>query len=52
MEAAGIQDVLTKCLGTKTPHNVVHATFDGLEALQESTDTARFRGKDYQEIIA
>jgi len=37
MEAAGIQDILTKCIGTNNPHNVVRATFKGFEDLIQST---------------
>lgn len=29
-EAAGIHDILTKCIGTSNPHNVVRATIDGI----------------------
>lgn len=45
MEAAGIQDILTKCLGTKNPHNVMHATFNGLEVLRVSVSRAKSRGR-------
>ncbi len=45
MEAAGIHDILTKCLGTSNPHNVVHATFDGLRNLELSIRRAKYRGR-------
>jgi small subunit ribosomal protein S5 len=32
-EAAGIQDILTKCIGTNNPHNVVRAAIDGIMQL-------------------
>lgn len=32
-EAAGIQDILTKCIGTNNPHNVVRAAIDGISQL-------------------
>jgi small subunit ribosomal protein S5 len=48
MEAAGIQDILTKCLGTKNPHNVMHATFNGLEVLHISVSRAKCRGRSVE----
>ena len=50
LEAAGVQDILTKSLGTKNPHNVVRATFQGLLALKEAEGVARVRGKEVEEI--
>ena len=34
-EAAGVQNVLTKCLGTSRPHNVILATLEGFSRLRE-----------------
>lgn len=50
MEAAGISDVLTKCLGTHNPHNVVKATMDGLRQLRSKREIARVRGKLLEEL--
>lgn len=50
MEAAGIQDILTKSLGTKNPHNVLRATMAGLESLFDAHGVARDRGKPVEEI--
>lgn len=34
VESAGVQNILSKCIGTTNPHNVVKATFQGLGNLQ------------------
>lgn len=44
LEAAGVQDVLTKCLGSTNPHNAVKATFVALTSLRRAEDVARERG--------
>ena len=52
VEVAGIQDILTKCIGTSNPHNVIHATIDALQQLRSGEETARSRGKTLEEIRA
>lgn len=46
MEVAGVQDILTKCLGTNNPHNVIHATVEALRQLRSQEATAELRGVD------
>ena len=43
LEAAGVTDILTKCLGTHNPHNVVKATMEGLRSLQSVEAVANKR---------
>ena len=50
VEAAGIQNVLTKSLGTTNPHNVVKATMDALLHLRDVQEVANTRGKAAEEI--
>lgn len=44
LEAAGVQNILTKCIGSHNPHNVVKATIDGLGQLQSRDKVAARRG--------
>ena len=51
VESAGIQNVLTKSLGSANPHNVVRATFAGLMGLKDPALVARMRGKEEGELV-
>ncbi len=50
LEAAGVRNVLTKCQGSRNPHNVLKATVAGLKRLRSPEDSARARGKDPAEL--
>ena len=50
VEVAGIQDILTKCIGTSNPHNVIHATIQGLKSLRSVQMVAAARGRDAADI--
>ena len=50
LEAAGVQNVLTKCMGSHNPHNIVKATLKGLSQLRSREMVAARRGKDPSEI--
>jgi small subunit ribosomal protein S5 len=50
LEVSGIQDILTKCIGTSNPHNVIHATIDALKQLRSGQEVAQIRGKRFEEI--
>ncbi len=52
LEAAGVSNILTKCLGSHNPHNMVKATLDGLGALRSAKSIAKLRGKTVEEITA
>jgi small subunit ribosomal protein S5 len=43
-EAAGVHNILSKCLGSNNPHNVVKATFDGLKQLKSPQEINSRRG--------
>jgi small subunit ribosomal protein S5 len=51
LEAAGIQDVLTKSLGSSNPHNMVKATMNALRNLFDAKALAARRGTDLQTIF-
>src|SRR5438874_13659800 len=50
MTAVGVQNVLTKSIGTANPHNVIKATFNALRKLKSKNDVAALRGKSVEEL--
>ncbi|MEE9143350.1 MAG: 30S ribosomal protein S5 [Candidatus Binatia bacterium] len=50
VEAAGIQDILTKCIGSHNPHNMVKATFEALRDLKVPEEIVSRRGKALAEV--
>ncbi|MFO7783993.1 MAG: 30S ribosomal protein S5 [Thermodesulfobacteriota bacterium] len=50
LEAVGAQNILTKCLGSHNPHNLVRATLNGLLSLQNPEEIARRRGKAFEDL--
>lgn len=50
LEVAGVQNILTKCMGSHNPHNVVKATFTGLKQLQSKEQVAKRRGINVEDI--
>jgi small subunit ribosomal protein S5 len=50
MTSAGVQNVLTKSLGSPNPHNVVKATFNALLQLRDRAEVANMRGKTVEEL--
>ena len=52
LEAVGIQDVLTKCLGSSNPHNVVKATISALRNVYDAKAISERRGVEIQSLFA
>jgi len=51
LEAVGIQNILSKCLGSNNPHNLVKATIKGLGMLRTPEEIALRRNKTLQEMV-
>jgi len=51
MESLGVKDILTKCIGTNNPNNVLKATLQGLLSTRSPEEIAAIRGKKVSEIL-
>ncbi len=51
-EAVGVQDVVSKSIGTSNPHNMVRATFNAFDRTNAPRDIALKRGKKVGDIVA
>ena len=50
-ESLGVQDVVSKSIGTSNPYNMIKATFEALQEIQSPKDVAAKRGKKVSDIV-
>jgi len=50
LEVAGVRNILSKCIGTSNPHNVIHATVQALQQLRSAEEALRARGKTLESL--
>ena len=50
LQSLGVHNVRTKILGSNNAHNVIRATFDGLQRMRDPMEVARLRGKQVEEL--
>jgi small subunit ribosomal protein S5 len=51
LQTLGVHNVRTKILGSNNAHNVIRATFNGLERMKDPIEVARLRGKAVEELV-
>jgi len=51
LEAVGVQNILTKCIGSHNPHNLVRATVQGLQQLESREQVAARRGMSADQLV-
>jgi len=52
LETVGVKNIVSKCLRSNNPHNLVKATINGLWSLRSREEIAASRGKTVEEILA
>lgn len=50
MEAGGVTDVLSKCVGSRSSVNIVRAVFDGVDNMMDAKAVAKNRGKTLKDL--